>query len=702
MIKRIFSLNASLLIILMLIGVLFGFIPRSHAQTVQDWSEPINLSGSGAGSNPSMVIDSHGVLHVLWVDKFEGYKYTESPDGLTWSSPVTVKFPFSLEQILPPVFLADPKGVIHIFWLTEKNDLFYAQTLDENLAIPAGWRMVSKRDSSVFDFDLDIDAQGRLHLGYVKNPIPVADSRGIVVPLPATSKAGVFYQLSNDGGTRWTTPGLLYESPYFRSLTSQNARIRIAASPTGDGAKVYAVWDDQAQKRIFMATSVDGGLNWSSARELISPQATLGFKTPYHADIDVLQDKVLVTWQIGDPGVQCTPYSWVSSNGGESWEEPVKILDEIAGCPEKSEFLPIDPNYSVILLTLQDDLSISAWNNIQWSHPEIQLGPSSITNPSTFDTVSLGCEQAQAYQNQLFVVGCDQGSGGDIWFMSRQLQPLETLFPLPSAWGKDANVATATETMTSLVSVADAANNVHVLWIQSSSSLTDPVDPRIEYSRWNGKEWTKASPVITDLPGLPLNLTVQIDTQQRLLLSWIDQPTGELLFSWASSERANVPVEWIKPVVMTSSSQVTNSPDMLVDASDRIMLAYAITVNEDRGVYVIQSGDLGSTWSPPVRVFDAMSANWEMVDQPQLAVTQDGKLHILFTQYTLLGSQQAVGLNYSQSMDGGLTWTAPLMVNQHPVEWSEILAFKQTLHRFWQEKDQVAISTYHQVSVDGG
>jgi hypothetical protein len=42
------------------------------------------------------------------------------------------------------------------------------------------------------------------------------------------------------------------------------------------------------------------------------------------------------------------------------------------------------------------------------------------------------------------------------------------------------------------------------------------------------------------------------------------------------------------------------------------------------------------------------------------------------------------------------------MVNTTPVEWSELVAFNQTLHRFWQEMDGSAVSTYQQVSSDGG
>jgi hypothetical protein len=141
---------------------------------------------------------------------------------------------------------------------------------------------------------------------------------------------------------------------------------------------------------------------------------------------------------------------------------------------------------------------------------------------------------------------------------------------------------------------------------------------------------------------------------------------------------------------------------MLVDASDRIVIAYAVTLNEKRGIYTVQSTDQGRTWSSPVRVFDAAAANWEMVDQPKLTVTEDGKLHILFTQYTLLGGQKAVGLYYSQSADGGSTWTTPEGVIKNSGDWSEIVSFKQTVHRFWLGRNQSISTIYHQVSSDSG
>lgn len=675
------------LILLMLIVMLLGLVPSGQAQSVQNWSEPINLSMSGLASNPSLVVDSRGVLHVTWVDQLDGYKYTESTDGLTWTSPKTVKFPFSTETSTP-VFLTDAKGIIHIFWLSEDNELSYAQTLGENLATPAAWRVKNELDSSVYGFDAGLDAKGQIHVGYIKNPL--------------SGTAGIFYSRSSDGGISWGAETLLFESPYFRSVTLENAHVRVAVSESAEEPKVYIAWDDRPQKRIFMAISADGGSNWAPVKEMITPQASLGFRTSYHADIDVLQDKVLFTWQVGEPGVRCTPYSQASSDGGETWSEPIKILAESAQCPESSEFIQIDPDYSTSLFAIQGDLSISAWDGSVWSNPEIQTGPSSITNPATFDTVLLGCKQAVPYSEWLFVVGCDQGAGGDIWFMARQLDPLESLFPLPSAWSGDANVVTVSQTIMSLSSIVDDANNIHTLWIQSSSSPTDTFEPRIEYARWNGRQWTKAAPVITDLDGLPLNLSLQIDSHQRLLLSWVSQETGDLIFTWASSERANIPPEWMQPIILTSSSKLTDSPAMLVDASDRIVIAYAIILNEERGIYMIQSTDLGETWSSPVKAFDAVSAGWDMVDQPRLALSEDGKLHLLFTQYILSGDQQPVGLYYSQSADGGTTWTTPEVVSERAAQWSKIVGYKETLHRFWQENNKTTISTHHQISADAG
>jgi hypothetical protein len=688
-VKIIYNRYSKFLLLLILFSGFLCPVPNSHAQSVQEWSDPVNISLSGAATNPAMVVDGSGVIHVIWADTYDGYKYAQSTDGSTWTSPVTVKYPFS-PKAPPPVLFSDTNGNIHVFWLSDQNKLTHAQTLPENLDTPSSWRIRTDLDSPVFDFDASMDAQGRMQVTYIKNPAPDSGT------------AGVFHRRSVDGGRTWAPATLLYESPYFRSIDGKNAHVRMAVSNKPGEDRVYIVWDDQPQKRIFIATSPNGGTSWEPIKELVAPQANLGYKTPYNADIEVLNDKVLATWFVGDAGGRCAPYSWSSSDGGETWGEQVPILPGLTECPVKSEFLSLDPNYLVEQFTLQGNLSISAWNGATWSNPEVQTGPSSITNPATFEPVVLGCEQSAPYQDRLFVVGCDEGAGGDIWFLARKLEPLDSLFPSPSQWTGDTNVISTPRTISSLSSVADGSGNVHAIWIQSPYGSTDPFTPVIQYSRWDGKDWANPSPILTELKTVPKSPTLQIDSQQRLLLSWVDQETGELMFSWSNSERANIPSEWRQPILISSNSRQTNAPDMLVDASDRIMVAYAVSLNEGRGIYLIQSTDLGETWSAPVKVFDAVAENWDMIDQPKLAVTQDGTLHILFTRYEILGEPQPAGLYYSQSKDGGVTWSPAETVSEQPVLWSELLADHNTLHRLWQEKNKTVAQTSHQMSADAG
>jgi len=679
------------LLIAVLIGTLFGFVPNGQAQSVQTWSEPMNLSMSGAATNPSLVVDGKGTLHVFWVDEFVGYQYTTSVDGVTWSAPKAVKYPFNSKG-LPPRFIVDDTGRVHIFWINEKNALMYAQTTEAGMATPPIWFAVRSLDAPIYDFDAAIDAGGNVHVSYIKNPKP-----------PSIESSGAYYILSPDRGVSWRPERLLYESAYFRSVDAASAHIRLAVSTDLTNENVYTVWDDRSQKHVFLAISRNGGEDWEETKDIIAPDAALGFKTPFASDIDVLQEAVLLTWQVGEPGVSCAVYSRASKDNGESWDDPIRVLAESTRCPERSEFLSLRSDYSAMLTDMQGSLSMIVWNRSEWSNPEIQTGPSSIINPATFETVVLGCQKTIPFNNRLFVIGCDEGDNSDIWFTSRELDPLESLFPSPSTWGLEKNITVVPQKITSVSSVTDTKGNAHVLWIQSGPLETEESGPRFMYTRWNGSEWSKPAPVITELDGLPVHASLAIDTQQRLLLTWSNQDTGDLLFSWAASERANTPFEWSEPVVLPSPAKINDSPNMVVDASGRIVVAYAVVINENRGIYLTQSTGPGETWLAPQQAFDAVTADWDRVDQPKLAFTEDGVLHLLFSQYAARTDERSGRLFYSQSVDGGASWTAPDAVGEHNVEWSFITSIpRKGLHLIWQEEDNSSTTTYHRFSLDGG
>jgi hypothetical protein len=77
---------------------------------------------------------------------------------------------------------------------------------------------------------------------------------------------------------------------------------------------------------------------------------------------------------------------------------------------------------------------------------------------------------------------------------------------------------------------------------------------------------------------------------------------------------------------------------------------------------------------------------------------------MLFGRYSSYAEQrQSLGVYYSQSADGGATWSTPEAVSHDPVHWDEIVAYgKATVHRLWQQDKQSTLITLDQVSEDGG
>jgi hypothetical protein len=220
----------------------------------------------------------------------------------------------------------------------------------------------------------------------------------------------------------------------------------------------------------------------------------------------------------------------------------------------------------------------------------------------------------------------------------------------------------------------------------------------------DGGSWSEPATILTGLSDEPLQLASNVDGLGRLFLAWVDGKTGELLFSWASSDRAFRASEWKEPQYIPSKSKVNSSPDILVDGSGMLLVAYAVPINEQRGIYFVESSDAGNSWSQPYKIFDAASAGWDVVDQPKICLTGDGRLQALFNKYSLLGDgRQAQGLYYTQSANGGTTWSEPEVVTEHAVLWSDIACSdQQNVHRIWQEENESYYASLDQVSQDGG
>jgi hypothetical protein len=156
-------------------------------------------------------------------------------------------------------------------------------------------------------------------------------------------------------------------------------------------------------------------------------------------------------------------------------------------------------------------------------------------------------------------------------------------------------------------------------------------------------------------------------------------------------------------VSLVEGEAAASAPSLVAEGDGWLLLAYAVPLNEQRGIYLIESRDGGESWSEPRRVFDGTNAAWEMVDQPRLAMTNNGQLHLLWTRRSLPPNGAPLALVYSRSDDGGQSWSEADVVTEAPASWSRLLGVDEyVVHRLWAEESGERLTIWHEISLDGG
>ena len=311
---------------------------------------------------------------------------------------------------------------------------------------------------------------------------------------------------------------------------------------------------------------------------------------------------------------------------------------------QENQLLRSEDGQIILWTIIQDQVNLLAWDQKRWSEPQVQHELSVIEDPETLSLVAFGCRQPQLIDDGLAVVGCDQGDGGDIWFTSRELSGISDWYSSPSDWSDPEELVSSQNGINSPVLVAGSDELLHVLWSQAVSVTGNEGSTSIYYMGWDGERWSQPLTVFQSSNGNAGQPSAALDDDGRLLVVWSESQSGDILFSWANAARAGRAAEWAEPVPLPISQLTAVSPNILVDDSGTICVAYAVPINEGRGIYITQSKDGGETWSSPVQVFNGVSAGWQIVDQPQLTQTTDGNLHALWLHRALPGNNGTLGL----------------------------------------------------------
>lgn len=686
------------------------------AQTEDDhvWNDPINLSGSGAASAPSLAQDSTGTYHLFWRDEFSGIVYSHG-DGQEWSEPVMPRFPFSappfgalgddgFEGFFTPTVFVDPQDRAHALWVNEDDEMFYSRSgVSDITAGSAGWIGPQLLAKNVFSYRLIAGDNGRLHLLY------------LTVKATDTLDPGLVYRYSDDGGAVWSAPVNIYTSDYYRTITPGEANIQIMAA---DNQNVIVTWDNRDLDTVFVTRSTDNGITWEEPRAVDQRLAEDPLDSTGPSQINLLTsgNNVNLTWRASHGTDQCAQYVQQSTDSGATWQATQLVHEGEINCPENGRFVQGINGLLFLVTTLEDNVYMQAQDGNEWSRPILQEPLGNFTDPVTFRNVRFACQQTDVTpENRLLVIGCGSSNDDDIWLVSRPLGTIEnwsSRFVPTSVWSQPVALATADVQILQPRVVVGADTRLHAFWSQSESPvktgrIVNPLNipgNEIFYSRLDAGAWSAPRPVLKSPNGNEADFpAVATDRQGSLFVVWAgNQPNG-VYFSRALAERAASVTEWLTPQLLPAPRESATWPSIVSDGDSTIYVAYTIPLNEDRGIYLTRSEDNGDSWSEAVSVFDGVTADWDLIGPVSLTRSLDGTLHLLWTRWTQLPEMQAVALAYARSVDNGQTWSEPEIVTEEPVLGSSILAVQERyVHRIWTGLIDARPVIWHQFSEDGG
>lgn len=667
-----------------------------------DWTTPVNLSRSGSASEPVLLPGSPGNLFAFWLDPFSGYQYAHS-DGKKWSAAQPAMLPIDITTDPKKTrFFSDGARRIYTLWLDTSFSINYSFTDVQPSQEVGGWAKISPLSTSTVTYAAALDSNRNIHLVYL-----VGQDTGY-------RQAGIYYALVDSvGNVLFRQP--LDVSAYYRSLSptarggleqvkAKVSNVAVTVIPNGDRPIVLASWNNLQTQRMFLRRSLDGGRTWENAQELATPAETASTLAPREPQFYMIGKTILLFWKYSQDSGSCTQYFQESTDNGATWGERKGLFADMGQCPTRSQLLKGPNDQAVLFAVLNSGPYFSVWNGQDFDAPQIQNTLVTFQNPETFNPVQLGCQQAAWVADQFFAAGCSTGSGPDVWVTSRATNGILNPGSVLAAWSAPQVVAYQTAPLQSLSLLADPVSGLtHAFWSQPEDAFAGGPGVSLFYAGWQKPSVQQAAAILNPPGGKNNQPSVVTDANGRMYIVWSGGKSGDIMLSWAATNRTSNALDWFKPIALPVPRAAAAQPKIQVTSDGTLYVAYLVPFNEARGVYLTRSTDRGETWSQPARVFDAAAADCDMVDQVSLAVSSANTLHAGWICSTIPGGTGPLAFRYARSADGGATWSVQPNDTPRAVVWGEVAnSLPGSLHRVWQELANGRFIFFDQVSKDDG
>ncbi|MEW5869579.1 MAG: hypothetical protein AB1894_09915 [Chloroflexota bacterium] len=696
--QKSFSILTLVVIFVLVLAILPAPQANSYAQSgSNNWTAPVNLSNSGAASEPRLFAASNGEVQVFWLDRFDGLT-TALYNGSAWSLPTQSgvinprlgQAAIKIEEI-PFFYESDASDRLYAFIYgseipsTKEAPLYFGQmTFGSTL-----WSNLQQVVEAARTFDVTATSDGEIKLAYIR---PLKSSLYNLLE----GDPGVYLRSTLSRASAWKTPIPVHLSIYYRILDPEQAYLKAASS----GSFITLAWFEPRLEQVLTSDSFNAGASWTEPKTIDAPGSR-----PANPMLAVLPNgSLLRIWQdaaqpgcvlyqqhisipLPPPGPTATPPfgptpTASAATAPAEWGQPQRILENLQTCPTGSHFFSNQDTLFWAWGEGSNVLSLSAWDdtNARWSLP--QEFSFSFEDAATARTVQLSNLHMDLAGDKLAVTGADEDAS-EIWVTFTQLSALEIAFAPPSPWSKALPISKSSEERQgagqpgSPSLALDSQDRAHMVWSTASNLF---------YARYDSQGVTSPAEIVKSAAGeIVRQPALIIDEPDRLHLAWSGGPNGQLNYSRAETNQAGTAAGWLPAKQLDTRANIS-WPQIAIGPSGGIFILYTIPINEGRGVYLVSSFDNGENWGQPELVFDAAAAGWEGVDHATLQIAPDGNLLAAFARLSLASSSPTEGLFFALSTVAPLqastetSWSVPTEVAGASADWPRLDLVGEQLH----------------------
>jgi len=622
----------------------------------------VNLSHSGAASNPVVLSTRRGTMQFFWWDRFDGLTTALYYSG-NWSDPkpAPILVPTEegkeivLKQIeaMPRIF-ADDAERAHAFWLgkadkeTELRPLMHS-TLSLGTA---SWSAPVAVAESASAWQMLLGSGGLLHLFYFR------PTHTDIFP------SGLYHQRSSDGGATWTAPAALHVSLHFRRTAPETSHLEAALDPAGN---IYVAWDDPEVGQSVYCRSANAGDRWTEARPfhagaLTARQVRLGA---------VGASQVLAIWE-GTGIAAGQLYQQLSLDGGRTWQEPQRVLEDLAGASGLRLWTVAKGRLLLGGGRRRGMLALAMWGQTQWRPPDESGWSDRQFAPLATDVAGVGARVDVERWHGVLLAGVltlvGQGLDGEVWAARVNTDAIPWSFGPPPPWAELTPEATAGPSAWSAplnLSRSGSASDPKIVPGPDGSGQVfwwDRFDGLMS-AYYDGASWFAALPspiMVAQTVGGEI-VSRPVEVMPRI----VGDAVGQAHALWSTSAGARTGPRPLLHSRLTLGTTRWSLPGELAEsavawelASDPrgvLHLAYIRDLNtpaQSAGIYYRRSVDGGATWAEPVLLHPSVYLRLLTPENTHLAVLADGAGRVFVT-WDDPRSGEAL---YTRSENGGVSW----------------------------------------------